>query len=323
MPLLGGAGVIGDLAILGPTASGKTALAVELARQRSGLELLSVDAFACYRRLDIGTAKPDSAEREGCWWHLIDVVEPSEELSIATFAALAVSAAEAVRHRGHSLCYVGGSGLYLRSVLDNLTPPPRFPGIAQALEARADNEGVEALFSELSMRDSLAASRMEPTNRRRVIRALEVTLGAGVPFSTFGPGMEVYPEIDCLLVGLEFERAELDCRIALRLEQQLAAGFLNEVGRLIEDEVELSRTAAQAIGYRELAEVVRGTLSLDSAVAEIIRRSKKLARRQLAWLRRDPRITWVDGTRADLAEHLMDLIRNREFANPEKRTMTR
>jgi tRNA dimethylallyltransferase len=200
-------------------------------------------------------------------------------------------------------------------VLDNLTPPPRYPDIAEALEARADAEGIATLYQELSTRDALAATRMEPTNRRRIVRALEVTLGSGMPFSSFGPGMEVYPEIDCRLIGLSFDRAELDARIARRLNAQLAAGFLTEVQSLIEDHVQLSRTAAQAIGYRELAEVVQNTLSLAEAVTEILRRSRNLARRQLAWLRRDPRIIWVDGSRPDLGDHVARLV---ESSKPQE-----
>lgn len=300
--------MIGDVAIVGATASGKTVLAVELARRRGGLELASVDAFACYRRLDIGTAKPDSTEREGLSWHLVDVVDPDEELSVAAFAAFASAAAEAVHSRGRAICWVGGSGLYLRSVLDHLTPPPRYLEIAEMLEQRADAEGLAGLYRELSERDPLASSRMEPTNRRRIVRALEVTLGSGAPFSAYGPGMGVYPATDCLLVGLSFDRAELNARIALRFSAQLAEGFLSEVRGLVEDQVQLSRTAAQAIGYRELTEVVHGTMTLDRATDEILRRSRNLARRQLAWLRRDPRITWVDGSRPDLVDHVVELM---------------
>jgi tRNA dimethylallyltransferase len=300
--------VIGDFAILGATASGKTALAVELARRTADLELASVDAFACYRRLDIGTAKPDASERSGVSWHLIDIVDPTDEFSIAEFASLATSAAQAIHARGHAVGYVGGSGLYLRSVLDHLTPPPRFPDIAGILEARASAEGVEVLYTELANLDPIAATRMEPTNRRRIIRALEVNLGTGVAFSAFGPGMEVYPEIDTVLIGLAFDRGELDERIVRRLSAQLEAGFLDEVRDLVKAEVQLSRTAAQAIGYRELAEVVRVTMTLEEATSEILRRSRNLARRQLAWLRRDPRITWVDGTRDDLVDHVGSLI---------------
>lgn len=300
--------MIGDFAILGATASGKTALAVELARQAGDVELVSVDAFACYRRLDIGTAKPSGHEQLGVTWHLIDVIEATEEFSIAQFASLATTAVQGVHSRGARVGYVGGSGLYLRSVLDHLTPPPRFPEIAARLEVRADIEGLEVLYAELAVLDPTAATRMEPSNRRRIIRALEVCRGAGVPFSAFGPGMEVYPDIDAVLIGLELDRTELDYRIAQRLNTQLEDGFLDEVRSLLQADHALSRTAAQAIGYRELAEVLRATMTLAEATTEIVRRSRHLARRQLAWLRRDPRITWVDGTRLDLVDHVDSLI---------------
>jgi tRNA dimethylallyltransferase len=153
---------------------------------------------------------------------------------------------------------------------------------------------------------------MEPSNRRRVLRALEVSLGSGRPFSSFGPGMEVYPEIDCQLVGLHFERGELDARIASRLEAQLEQGFEDEVRALVDEGIALSRTAFQAIGYREMLEVVRGTMTIHDATAEILRRSRRLARRQLAWLRRDPRITWMDATTPDLEHRLIELVGARD-----------
>jgi tRNA dimethylallyltransferase len=301
--------VAGDVAIVGATASGKTALAVALARRDSLIELASMDAFACYRRLDIGTAKPTAAEREGVRWHLIDLVEPTEEYSITQFAEAARLARAGIAARGGSACFVGGSGLYLRAVLDELTPPPRFPDVSAVLEAEAADPSVLAVMHRrLAEMDPLGASRMEPTNRRRILRALEVSIGTGRPFSSFGPGLGVYPEISCRLVGLSSERDELDRRLAARLSDQLARGFLEEVRSLVEDGTTLSRTAAQAIGYRELAQVVTGQMTLADASAEILRRSRQLARRQIAWLRRDPRILWVDGSRGDLVDYLVTLL---------------
>jgi tRNA dimethylallyltransferase len=301
--------VAGDVGIVGATASGKTALAVAFARRDSLVELASMDAFACYRRLDIGTAKPTAAEREGVRWHLIDLVEPTEEYSITQFAEAARQARAGIAARGGSACFVGGSGLYLRAVLDELTPPPRFPDVSAVLEAEATDPSVlAAMHRRLAEMDPLGASRMEPTNRRRILRALEVSIGTGRPFSSFGPGLGVYPEISCRLVGLGFERDELDRRLAARLSDQLARGFLEEVRGLVEDGTTLSRTAAQAIGYRELAQVVTGKMTLADASAEILRRSRQLARRQIAWLRRDPRILWVDGSRGDLVDYLITLL---------------
>ncbi len=299
----------GDVAIVGATASGKTALGLALARRDPLIELASMDAFACYRRLDIGTAKPTAAEREGVRWHLIDLVEPTEEYSITQFAEAARHVRAGIAARGGSACFVGGSGLYLRTVLDELAPPPRFPEVIAALEAEAtDSSVLAAMHSRLFEMDPLGASRMEPTNRRRILRALEVSIGTGRPFSSFGTGLGVYPEISCRRIGLGFERDELDRRLAARLSDQLARGFLEEVCAVVEDGTTLSRTAAQAIGYRELAQVVTGQITLAAASVEILRRSRQLARRQMAWLRRDPRILWVDGSRGDLVEYVVSLL---------------
>jgi tRNA dimethylallyltransferase len=301
-----------DVAIVGATGTGKTALSVALARHDGGIELASMDAFACYRRLDIGTAKPTVDEREGVRWHLIDLVEPSEEYSIRQFADAAHEVRTGIADRGATACFVGGSGLYLRAVLDDLTPPPRFPLVSAALEAEAaDSCALAAMHHRLAKIDPLAASRMEPTNRRRIIRALEVSIGSGRPFSSFGPGLGVYPAISCRLIGLAFEHDELDRRLAARLRGQLERGFLEEVRALREGGTKLSRTAAQAIGYRELGFVLDGEMTLDEASAEILRRSHQLARRQLAWLRRDPRIVWVDGNRSDLLDHVAGLCARR------------
>jgi tRNA dimethylallyltransferase len=298
-----------DVAIVGATASGKTALAVSLARRDSSLELASMDAYACYRHLDIGTAKPTADERAGISWHLIDLIEPTEEFSITQFAAVARAAFSGIASRAGSTCLVGGSGLYLRAVLDELTPPPRFPEVSATLEAEAtDSTALLAMHQRLAEMDPLGASRMEPTNRRRVLRALEVSIGTGRPFSSFGPGLGVYPEIACRLIGLGFDRDELDRRLAIRLADQLERGFLDEVRGLIENRIVLSRTAAQAIGYRELAQVVAGSMTLGDASIEILRRSRQLARRQIAWLRRDPRILWVDGSRGDLVNYVASLL---------------
>jgi tRNA dimethylallyltransferase len=301
--------VAADVAIVGATASGKTALAVALARRDPSIELASMDAYACYRHLDIGTAKPTADERDGIAWHLIDLVEPTEEFSIAQFASAAREALSGIASRAGSTCLVGGSGLYLRAVLDDLTPPPRFPEVSARLEAEAtDTAALLAMHGRLAEMDPLGASRMEPTNRRRVLRALEVSIGTGRPFSSFGPGLGVYPEISCRLIGLDFDRDELDRRLAARLADQLERGFLEEVRTLIESRIALSRTAAQAIGYRELAQVVAGSMTLTDASVEILRRSRQLARRQMAWLRRDPRILWVDGSGGDLVDYVASLL---------------
>lgn len=298
-----------DVAILGATASGKTALAMALATLDGTLELASADAYACYRHMDIGTAKPTRDEQAAARWHLIDIVEPTVDLSITRFQRAARQVRTEVHARGHRVVFVGGSGLYLRSVIDDLQPPPRFETIAAGLESQADEpSGLAALYRELEARDPIAAARITPSNRRRIVRALEVCIGTGRPFSSFGPGMQEYPMVDCLQIGLRLDRAELELRLARRLEAQLEAGFVDEVCELLTSGVELSRTAAQAIGYRELHAFISNECTFDEARAEILRRSRNLARRQLAWLRRDPRIHWVDADRVDLEDVVRHLI---------------
>ena len=217
--------------IVGPTGTGKTALALDLARLApERYELVSVDAMAVYRDLDIGTAKPTPAERAAAPWHLIDIVDPSEEFSVAAFQAEARRVLSGIDARGHLALLVGGTGLYHRAVVDGLEIPGRFPREAAELEQLADRPGgLAELFGRLSELDPVAASRVEPGNRRRIVRALEVTLGSGRPFSSFGPGLLSYRSTSSTVVGLELDRSELDRRLAERFEDQLARGFLDEV----------------------------------------------------------------------------------------------
>jgi len=289
------------VSLVGATATGKTAAAVRFARRHAGVELVSVDAIAVYRGLDIGTAKPSPAERRGVAWHLLDVCDPSEEFSVARFQASGRAAVAGIENRRHRAVLVGGTGLYHRAVIDGLDLPGRYPEVAAALEAEADGrEGLGALHARLAALDPVAATRIAPTNRRRLIRALEVVIGSGRPFSASGPGLSHYGPTGFSLVGLWLARDELDRRIAARLESQLAAGFVDEVAALLGRPSGLSRTARQALGYRELIEHVEGRTTLAEARSAILRRTRAFARRQESWFRRDPRITWLDGTRPDL-----------------------
>lgn len=278
------------LALLGTTASGKSALALELARRRPDIELVSVDSMQVYRGMDIGTAKPSPAERAEVVHHLIDVADPDEDFTVARFQRAAGDALAAIEGRGHRALLVGGTGLYLRAVVDGLTIPGRFPEVAADLSSETDTE---ALHRRLAALDPVAASRMERTNRRRVLRALEVTLGSGRPFSTYGPGLEAYPPTRFDLAGIWLPRDVVAARIEARYREQLAAGFVDEVGTLAARASGLSRTARQALGYRELLAHLAGDLTLDDAVAAAITRTRRLARRQRVWFRRDPRITWL------------------------------
>ncbi len=281
------------LAILGPTASGKSALAMALARHRADVELISVDSMQVYRGMDIGTAKPTAAERAEVPHHLLDLVDPWDEFDVSTFQDAARSALADVHSRGRLPVLVGGTGLYLRAVVDELRVPGRYPEVLAELEAEPDTEALHRRLVDL---DPVAASRMEPTNRRRVLRALEVTVGSGQRFSEAGDGFGTYPPTPIRMIGLWQPRAVLAQRIADRYRQQLAHGFVDEVHTLAAGP-SLSRTAAQALGYRELLAHVRGEMALDSAVELAVIRTRQFARRQRVWFRKDPRITWLGSDR--------------------------
>ena len=279
------------VAIVGTTASGKSALALELARRDPTIEIVSVDSMQVYRGMDIGTAKPTPAERAEVRHHLIDIADPWDDFTVAWFAREARRAVAEIAARGHRALLVGGTGLYLRAVVDDLQVPGRYPEVRAELEADPDTVGLHRRLRGL---DPVAAGRMEPTNRRRVIRALEVTLGSGRPFSSYGPGLDVYPPSRFHLVGVRLPHEVVARRIAARYEQQMAAGFLDEVRRLLAHPRGMSRTARQALGYRELIAHLEGGVSLDEALELAVRRTRRFARRQASWFRRDPRIRWLD-----------------------------
>lgn len=298
------------LAIVGPTATGKSALALELARQVEGgagaAEIVSMDSMQVYRGMDIGTAKPTLAEQAEVPHHVIDVADPAEVWSVALHQAAARAAVASIEARGKRAILVGGTGLYVQAVVDDLDLPGEFPAARAELEAEPDTE---ALWARLARLDPTAAGRIEPGNRRRVLRALEVTLGSDRPFSSYGPGLRAYPDNDrFVLVGLAMERQVIGVRIAARYQAQLAAGFLDEVRRLAARPGGLSRTAAQALGYRELLAHVAGERTFTDALDEAIRRTRRFARRQEAWFRRDPRVRWRahDGNAAPLAAAVLE-----------------
>jgi tRNA dimethylallyltransferase len=285
------------VALVGVTASGKSEVATELARRRGDIELVSVDSMCVYRGMDIGTSKPMPAERAEIPHHLLDLVDPDEEFTVSEFQRAARQALASIAGRHRHALLVGGTGLYLRAVVDDLRFPGRYPAVKAALESELD-EGRAALpelHARLAELDPEAAARMEPTNHRRVVRALEVTLGSGRPFSAFGPGLVAYPASPVAMVGLAVPIDEIDRRISARVMRWMDAGFLAEVQALAERPGGISRTARQALGYRELlAHVERGE-PLTACVEETIRRTRSFARRQASWFRRDPRIVWVDG----------------------------
>jgi tRNA dimethylallyltransferase len=293
------------VALVGATASGKSTLALALARRDPAFELVSVDSMQVYRGMDIGTAKPSPEERAEVPHHLLDVADPWEDFTLARWAAAARGAIAGIEGRGRRALLVGGTGLYLRAIVDQLAVPGRFPGVRAELEAEADTA---ALHRRLVALDPVAAGRMERTNRRRVVRALEVTLGSGRPFSSYGPGLDVYPSTPFALVGIAVQHEVVARRIEERYRDQMAAGFLDEVRGLLAEPRGMSHTARQALGYAELIDHLAGGRDLDDAVELAVRRTRRFARRQGSWFRRDPRIEWLhaDGDPAALLPALAD-----------------
>jgi tRNA dimethylallyltransferase len=280
----------GPVAVVGATASGKSALALAVARTDPTIELVSVDSMQVYRRMDIGTAKPTAAERAEVPHHLIDIIDPWDEFTVTAFADRAQAAIADIELRGRRPLLVGGTGLYLRAVIDELAVPGRFPDVRAELEAEPDTGALHRRRVDL---DPVAAGRMEATNRRRIVRALEVTLGSGRPFSSFGPGLEVYPPSRFRIVGIELPFPALAARIEERYRRQVEAGFVDEARRLLVDPRGMSRTAGQALGYKELFAHLSGASDLDEAIALAVRRTRRFARRQRSWFGRDPRIRWL------------------------------
>ena len=277
------------LVIVGPTASGKSEVAMGVARLVGGAEIVTLDSMQVYRGMDIGTATPSPAEQAEVPHHLIDLVDPSEEFAVAELQERAVAVIDEIRGRGGVPVLVGGTGLYVRAVIDELRIPGRYPEVRAELEAEPDTAALHQRLVEL---DPVAAGRMEPTNRRRVVRALEVTIGSGRPFSSYGPGLGHYPPVPFVQVGLRWDRDRLDERISARYQQQMAAGFLGEVRSLAG--CAMSRTASQALGYKELLAHLRGEMTLDGGLELAVLRTRRFARRQERWFRRDPRIHWLD-----------------------------
>jgi len=275
------------VALVGATASGKSAIALDVARRLGDVEIVTVDSMQVYRGLDIGTAKPTADERAEVPHHLLDLVDPEEEFSVAEFQRAARAAIDDIRGRGKRPLLVGGTGLYLRAVVDDLDLPGQFPEVRRDLAREPDVERLHARLVEL---DPLAASRTTTTNRRRIERALEVTIGSGRPFSSYGPGLEAYPPGPAI-VGVDVPLDELDRRIEARVHAMLDAGLVEEAGALRGRT--LSRTASRALGYEELLAHLTGDLARSDAVSMTIQRTRRLARRQLRWFRRDPRVVWT------------------------------
>ena len=277
---------------------------------RADVEIVAVDAMQVYRRMDIGTAKPTVADQQVVPHHGIDLVEPSQPYTVADFARVVGPAVAGIAARGRQPLLVAGTGLYLRALTDPMTIPGQWPDIRATLESRAQTEGSLALHAQLSELDQVAASRMEPSNVRRIVRALEVTLGSGRPFSSFGSGLSDYQPTNFVQVGLRWSRNALLERIGQRVERMMSAGLLVEVAGLVGEPAPLSRTSRQALGYKELIEHLEGKVGLTEAVSMIVLRTRQFAVRQERWFRRDPRIRWVTIEHDPVAEALPVLLQS-------------
>jgi tRNA dimethylallyltransferase len=288
--------------VLGPTASGKSEVAMAAATEVAGVHIVAVDAMQVYRGMDIGTAKPSTADRAAVVHHCVDLVDPDVEMSVTDFRrAYDEAVATIAATEGARALLVAGTGLYLTAAIDRLEPPGTWPDVRAGLDEDPDTTGLYARLREL---DPVAATRMQPTNRRRVVRALEVTIGSGRPFSSFGPGVSAFPPTDIVQFGIRWPRVALAVRIERRVQQMLDRGLLDEVARLAT--TGLSPTARQALGYKELLDHLDGIVTFDEAVAAIVTRTRQFAARQERWFRRDRRIRWF-GIDPDAADPLRDV----------------
>jgi tRNA dimethylallyltransferase len=262
------------------------------ARLHPDTELVAADAMQVYRRMDVGTAKPSVEDQAEVRHHCLDLVDAADEFTVTDYAVAARQALNEIRSRDNRAVLVAGTGLYLRSVTDPMEVPGRWPHVRAELDERVATEGVEALHHQLVTLDPVAAAKMEPTNARRVVRALEVTIGSGRLFSSFGPGIDIYPPNAFVQFGLRWPRPMLTARIAERVHRMIDTGLVAEVETLAGGPI--SRTARQALGYKELFDHLDGLTTLDAAIEMIITRTRQFAVRQERWFRRDPRIRWID-----------------------------
>ena len=277
-------------ALVGPTASGKTETSLVLA-ERLGAEVICVDSMLVYRGMDVGTAKPTREQRARVKHHLLDLADPSEPFSVARFQSCAREAIANILGRGSRPLLVGSGGLYYRAAVDQLEFPSAAPGIREMLSAEAAVIGPHALHGRLASFDPQAAGRIDPSNVRRTIRALEVPAVTGRPFSSFARAWDRYPVGAVRAAGVRMEREILHRRIEDRVLGMMP-GLLEEARGLLDHGFGAFITSSQAIGYAEVASCLRGEISQDEAAIRTTRRTKALARRQMSWLKRDPRIRW-------------------------------
>ncbi|MEU5520705.1 tRNA (adenosine(37)-N6)-dimethylallyltransferase MiaA [Streptomyces sp. NPDC047860] len=287
------------IAVVGPTAAGKSDLGVFLARRLGG-DVVNADSMQLYRGMDIGTAKLTPEERAGVPHHLLDIWDVTVAASVAEYQRLARERIEALLADGRWPILVGGSGLYVRGAVDNLEFPGTDPEVRARLEEELTLRGPGALYARLAAADPEAARVILPSNGRRIVRALEVIEITGRPFTANLPGPDaVY---DTLQIGVDVARPELDERIARRVDRMWEAGLVDEVRALEAQGLREGRTASRALGYQQVLAALAGECTLEEARAETVRATKRFARRQDSWFRRDPRVHWLSGATADLAE---------------------
>jgi len=292
------------IAVVGPTAVGKSDLGVDVALAVGG-EVINADSMQVYAGMDIGTAKLTEAERRGVPHHLLDVWDVRKTASVAEYQDLAEAVVADIERRGKIPVLVGGSGLYVRAALGDL----EFPGTDEEIRERLEGElaagGPGPLYARLRAADPAAAAAILPSNGRRIVRALEVIELSGRPFSATMPGYD--PSIRAIQIGLRADRAELDRRIEARVDHMWAAGFEAEVRDLADRGLRDGKTASRALGYQQMLRYLDGDWSLEQARDETVRATRRFARRQESWFRRDPRVTWL-APDADLLERALSLI---------------
>ena len=283
------------ICIAGPTASGKTALSIALAKETNA-EIISCDSMQVYRRMDIGTAKPTLAEREGIVHHMLDVADPDEDFSVSRYCAMADPIIEDILSRGKTAIIVGGTGLYMDALIkgNDFAPYPS-TGRREELEALAQESGIEAVLSQLRSVDPESAARLHPSDRKRIIRAMEVYLETGQTITEHNRRTQaIPPKYSPVWFALEDEnRASLYSRIDRRVELMLEQGLLEEIQALLTSGIPAKATAMQAIGYKEFVAALSGSCSIADATAQVQQASRHYAKRQLTWFRRNPAIHWL------------------------------
>lgn len=301
------------IAVVGPTASGKTDVGVVLTQRMNG-EIVSADAVAVYRGLDIGSAKPNLRERNSVPFHIIDVADPDEDFSLADFERLAGAAISDIRARGKVPILVGGTGLYVRSVTATLSMPavPPQPDFRAGLWAEAEASGSAGLHERLTAADPVSAQKIAANDTKRVIRALEVFYVTGQAMSSFHTpeGVQGIPRLNTFVFGLDLPRTVLYERIENRVDAMMANGFLSEVSDLLEQGYGPDLKSMQSLGYRQLTQCLRGELSLDDAVAELKRATRRYAKRQISWFGADKTVRPITLPSEPQAERAADAIQS-------------